>query len=110
MKCVAIVQARMTSTRLPGKVMADVGGRPLLEVLIRRLKRCKEICDIVVATTTRPTDAAVVATAERQGVRWFRGSELDVLGRFVAAGREADAEVIVRATGDCPLFDPEVAD
>jgi spore coat polysaccharide biosynthesis protein SpsF len=106
MKRVIIVQARMTSTRLPGKVLMDVAGRPMLSQQLRRLKICQRADEIVVATTTNTTDDRVVAVAEQEGIRWFRGSERDVLSRYVGAAREAKAEIVVRVTADCPLIDP----
>ena len=110
MRRVAIIQARMTSTRLPGKVLMDLAGRPMLARLLARVKRSHRIDDIVVATTTNVADDPVVATAREESVRWFRGSETDVLGRYLSAAREAHAEVVVRITADCPLIDPEVSD
>jgi spore coat polysaccharide biosynthesis protein SpsF len=110
MRTVIIVQARMTSTRLPGKVLMDVGGRPLLAHQLGRLKRSERADEIVVATTTNATDDPVVQLAGEEGLRWYRGSESDVLSRFVGAAREAAAEVVVRVTGDCPLIDAGVAD
>ena len=110
MRRVAIVQARMTSTRLPGKVLMDLAGRPMLARQLARVKRCRLVDDIVVATTTNATDDAVVATARDEGVRWFRGSETDVLGRYAGAAQEARADVVIRLTADCPLIDPEVSD
>lgn len=110
MKRVIILQARMTSTRLPGKVLMDVVGRPMLAQQLRRLARCRQADEIVVATTTNATDDPVVAVAGAEGARWFRGSETDVLARYVGAAREAKADVVVRITADCPLIDPEVSD
>ena len=110
MKRVVIVQARMTSTRLPGKVLMDLAGRPMLAQQLRRLARCRQVDEIVVATTTNATDDPVVAVARAEGARWFRGSEADVLARYVGAARETKAEVVIRVTADCPLIDPEVSD
>lgn len=110
MRRVIVVQARMTSTRLPGKVLMDLAGRPMLVQQLRRLKRCRQAEEIVVATTTNAADDPVVAVAQAEGVRWFRGSEADVLSRYVGAAREAKAEVVVRITADCPLIDPEESD
>jgi spore coat polysaccharide biosynthesis protein SpsF len=110
MKRVAIVQARMTSTRLPGKVLLDLGGRPMLARQLDRLGLCKMLDEIVVATTTNRTDDPIVDLCKEQGVRFFRGSEQDVLGRYVSAAREAGADVIARVTSDCPLIDPQVTD
>jgi len=110
MKRVAIVQARMTSSRLPGKVLRELVGSPLLAHQLRRLRQCGRVDEIVVATTANPADDAVVALGEREGARWFRGSETDVLSRYVGAAREARAELVIRVTGDCPLLDPVVTD
>lgn len=110
MKRVVIVQARMTSTRLPGKVLMVVAGRPMLAQQIRRLKRCTAVDKIVIATTTNLTDEPVVELAKQEDVEWFRGSEHDVLARFVGAARQSQAEVVVRVTADCPLIDPAVID
>lgn len=105
-----IVQARMTSTRLPGKVMADLAGRPLLERQLDRLRRCARADELVVATTVNAEDDPVVELAERAGARWFRGPEDDVLARYAGAAREAGADLVVRVTSDCPLIDPVQTD
>ncbi len=106
---VAIVQARTTSSRFPGKVLADLGGQPVLAWVLRRAQAAS-VDDVVVATTINATDDPVIAIAEREGVRWFRGDERDVLGRFAGAAREAGADAVVRLTADCPMLDPEVID
>ena len=100
----------MTSTRLPGKILADVAGQPLLEREIERLRRCARVDEIVLATTTNAGDDPVVALADRLGLRWHRGSEHDVLGRYAGAAREAAADLVVRVTADCPLIDPDEVD
>ena len=110
MKRVLILQARMTSTRLPGKVLMDVAGRPMLAQQLRRLTRCRNIDEIVVATTVNSTDDVVAEVARAEGARCFRGSEHDVLQRYVGAAEDADADVIVRVTADCPLIDPAETD
>jgi len=110
MKRVAVIQARMTSTRLPGKVMMDLEGRPMLAQQLRRVSRCRRIDEIVVATTVNRTDDVVEQLCKAEGVFCHRGSEDDVLSRFVAAAREQSADVVVRLTGDCPLADPGVID
>src|SRR4051794_16891556 len=107
---VVIVQARMTSQRLPGKVLMDVAGRPMLEQELRRLARCERADELVLAGTTNPNDDALVELARRLGIRWFRGSEHDVLGRYAGAAREAGADLVVRVTSDCPLIDPVEVD
>jgi spore coat polysaccharide biosynthesis protein SpsF len=109
-KRVAIVQARMTSSRLPGKVLMDLGGRPLLEQMLDRLQRAATLDEIVLATTVNASDDPVVELARAKGIGHFRGSEDDVLSRYIGAARAARAELVVRVTSDCPLIDPEVLD
>ena len=108
MKTVAIIQARMGSTRLPGKVIKTLCGKTVLEHVIERVKGCRLLDEVVIATTVSPADDAIVKEAERCGVKWFRGSEEDVLERYYLAAKEYEAEVVVRVTSDCPLFDPTV--
>lgn len=108
MKVALIVQARMHSTRLPGKVLMEIGGRPMLALHLERLAGCA-MDEIILATTHNSDDDVLVDLARKYGVRWFRGSEDDVLGRYVGAAREAKADIVVRTTGDCPLIDPHVA-
>jgi spore coat polysaccharide biosynthesis protein SpsF len=110
MRRVVIVQARMASTRLPGKVLMDLAGRPLLERELERLKLCRTVDEIVLATTANPGDEPLTALADRLGVRWYRGSEHDVLERYAGAARDAGADVIARVTSDCPLIDPAEVD
>jgi spore coat polysaccharide biosynthesis protein SpsF len=100
----------MTSTRLPGKVLMDVAGQPMLAQQLRRLRQCALVDDIVVATTTHATDDPVAELAQREQVGCFRGSEQDVLARYVGAAREAKADVVIRVTADCPLIDPQITD
>jgi len=106
----AVVQARTSSTRLPGKVLADVGGVTALELMLDRLRRATESDEIVVATSSEPSDDIVARVAERAGASAVRGPLEDVLGRFSLALRQHPAEAIVRLTADCPLVDPEIAD
>ena len=110
MTATAIVQARMTSTRLPGKVLLPLGGEPMLLRLIDRLRRAETCEAVVVATTVNSTDDPVVALCARLDVPCTRGSEHDVLGRYVAAAAQHDAERLVRVTADCPLLDPAIVD
>lgn len=98
-----VTQARMTSTRLPGKVLLEAGGRTLLDHHLDRLLRVG--LDVVVATTVNATDDPIVALAEERGLPVFRGSEDDVLGRFAGAIREFSLDTVVRVTSDCPLID-----
>lgn len=101
-----ITQARMTSTRLPGKVLLEAGGRTMLEHHLRRLGAAG--VPIVVATTVNDTDDAIVEEADRFAVPVFRGSETDVLSRFVGAAEMRGFDVVVRVTSDCPLIDGDV--
>jgi spore coat polysaccharide biosynthesis protein SpsF len=108
MKTVAIVQARMGSTRLPGKVLKQLEGHSVLAHVLSRLKAVKTIDAIVVATTDAPLDDPIVSEAEYLGVHCFRGSEQDVLSRYYGAAVSVNAEVVVRITSDCPIIDPTV--
>lgn len=110
MKTVAIIQAWMSSTRLPGKVMKILEGRPVLEHVVERLKLTKSIDHIVVATTEMDADDFLFEAAGKMGIGRFRGSENDVLSRYAGAAADADADVIVRITSDCPLIDPVIVD
>lgn len=109
-KTLAIVQARMSSTRLPGKVLLPLGGRPMIGFMLERVRRAQAVHEIVLATSTDASDDALAAAVEAMGIPVHRGSLDDVLARFhgAAAGRHAD--VIVRLTGDCPLIDPALID
>lgn len=107
-KTAAIVQARTASSRLPRKVLADLGGRPLVAFLLERLRRCDVVDAIVLATTTQPADDELVDLAESLGVNVVRGSEQDVLARFALAAAATTASTLVRVTGDCPLVDPDL--
>lgn len=110
MKTIIIVQARMTSTRLPGKVLLPLAGEPMLMRLMERLRRVQRADGIVIATTTNVTDDPIAALCAQQGVPCHRGSELDVLSRYADAARLHAADVVVRITSDCPLIDPALID
>jgi spore coat polysaccharide biosynthesis protein SpsF len=110
MKTVAIVQARMGSTRLPGKVLQDLAGEPMLARVVNRTCRAKTLQEVVIATTTNTVDDVIVKLCEARGWSWFRGSEEDVLDRYYRAAKKYQADFIVRITSDCPLIDPEVID
>lgn len=110
MKIVAIVQARMGSTRLPNKVMKPIGGVPMIELLLARLAKSKHIDQIVLATSTDERNTTLVNHVQKLGYTCVRGSESDVLDRYLVAARQAQADVVVRITGDCPLIDPALVD
>jgi len=109
-RTVAIVQARMGSTRLPGKVMLNIAGRPLLAYLVERISRARTLDAVVVATTTNQRDNVIIEECEQRSIPNFRGSESDVLGRYISAARACEAEVIVRVTADNPFTDPASID
>jgi len=109
-KVVAIVQARMGSTRLPNKVMKPIGGVPMIELLLARLSGAKQIDQIVVATSVDKKNKPLVEHVESLGYLCVRGSENDLLERYLDAARRSRADVVVRITGDCPLVDPVLVD
>ncbi len=105
-----IVQARMGSTRLPGKVLKKILGRSLLDLQIERLKRCRKASSIILATSTLKQDDPIAEEARRLQVNCFRGSELDLLDRYFQAASEHKLDWVVRVTADCPVIDPEILD
>lgn len=107
---IAVIQARMGSTRLPGKVLAELGGAPLLERMVDRAAKSTLLDGICIATSDRLEDRRVLELAQRIGVDAYVGSENDVLDRMVKAARQQGASTVVRLTGDCPLLDPQVID
>lgn len=109
-RTVAIIQARMASERLPGKVLLDIAGQTMLERVIRRVRGARRVDEIVVATSVNPLDDAVVAACTAFDATVFRGSEDDVLDRFHSAARAFGARVCVRVSADSPFVDPEVCD
>src|SRR3990167_5216617 len=106
MRIFIIVQARMTSSRLPGKVLREVLKKPLFAYQLERLKRVER--PIIVATTTNQSDDPIGVLCKQMGVKIFRGDEHDVLGRYYAAADAVHADTIIRITGDCPLIDPTI--
>jgi glutamate-1-semialdehyde 2,1-aminomutase len=110
MRTVAIVQARMGSTRLPSKVMKLIGGIPMIEVLLARLAYAKEISEIIVATSVDSRNKPLIDHVRVLGYKCYQGSENDVLDRYIQAAKSAGADVLVRITGDCPLVDPKLVD
>lgn len=109
-RVVASIEARMGSSRLPGKVLMDLNGKPVLQRLIERLRLCSSLDDIIVATSTAPGDDVLAQWCHNYGVQVFRGSEDDVLCRVVEAHKSVATDIVVEITGDCPLTDPDVID
>ncbi|MFQ5913473.1 MAG: cytidylyltransferase domain-containing protein [Nitrospinota bacterium] len=110
MKIVGIIQARMGSSRFPGKVLKEAAGKPLILHMVERVLRCRRLDGLCVATSQGVKDDPLAAVVQRSPVRVYRGSESDVLDRYWKAAREEQADAVVRLTGDCPLHDPEVID
>ena len=113
MKIVAIIQARTGATRLPGKIFLPLGGKPVIRWVIDRIKKCNEINDILLATTTNEGDDALEDLCVKSDIAFFRGSEDDVLGRYYFAAKSIgldENDIVVRITGDCPLIDPKLCD
>ena len=104
-KVVATIEGRMTSSRLPGKIMMPLAGRPVMAHMIERHRRSKLTDEVVVATTTNVGDDVVAALCEKMGCAYFRGSEEDCLGRIVGAGEQNKADILVQGFADSPLFD-----
>lgn len=109
-RVVAIVQARMGSTRLPGKVLKEVLGKPLLGFLVERIRRSRLISELVIATSTENSDDIIADYCAKQGIAVYRGSEADVLSRYAEAAAEYKADYIVRICADSPLIDPGMID
>jgi spore coat polysaccharide biosynthesis protein SpsF len=110
MKIVATIEARMTSSRLPGKVLLPALGQPMLHHLFNRLRAVPSIDEIVLATTVNATDDVLVEFAAGEGIAAYRGSEQDVMMRVAGAAESAEADVIVEITGDCPIIDPDIVE
>lgn len=108
MKVVAVIQARMGSTRLPGKVLMDLGGHPVLEWCERAARAAPGVDEVWVATSNLPADDVISNWCTDGAIPCWRGSETDVLSRFVGAAEASQADVILRLTGDCPFLDPQV--
>ncbi|MCX6658434.1 MAG: glycosyltransferase family protein [Euryarchaeota archaeon] len=109
-RVVAIVQARMSSTRLPGKVLMDIAGMSMLARSVRRLSRAKSLSEVVVATTIEKSDDPIVEQCEINGWKYFRGSREDVLDRYHSTATSFRADGVVRITSDCPMIDPGMVD
>lgn len=110
MKIVATIEARMTSTRLPGKPLLVAAGMTMLEHLVRRLRAVPSIDLIVLATTVNANDVKLVELADRLGIATFRGDEDDVMQRVIEAAASVNADTVVEITGDCPVIDPEIVE
>ncbi|MBI3444292.1 MAG: glycosyltransferase family protein, partial [Magnetospirillum sp.] len=110
MKIIATIEARMTSSRLPGKVLLPCQGQPMLARMVERLRRVPSLSGIVVATTVNAADDAIEALATELGIGCWRGSEDDVLARVLDGAHAFEADVIVETTGDCPLIDPSIVE
>ncbi|OLN24030.1 acylneuraminate cytidylyltransferase [Domibacillus antri] len=110
MNTTAIIQARMGSTRLPGKILKQVNGKTLLEYQTERVKQSNEIDQIIIATTVKESDEPIVDFCDAHGIACYRGSEEDVLSRYYEAAQQFEADIIVRLTSDCPIIDPAVMD
>jgi spore coat polysaccharide biosynthesis protein SpsF len=110
LRTIAIIQARTGSTRLPGKVLKDLAGEPMLARVVERTRRARSSHEVVVATSDLPADDAIAQLCVDRGWACFRGSEADVLGRYYQAALEFQADIIVRITSDCPITDPQLID
>ena len=110
MKTVAIIQARLGSSRLPGKVLLPIGGEPMLARVISRVSRASRVDEVMVATTNDPADQPIFDFCKKTGINCFQGNAFDVLDRYYQAAHLAEAEVIVRITADCPMIDPDEID
>jgi spore coat polysaccharide biosynthesis protein SpsF len=109
-KIVAIIQGRMSSSRLPGKILADIVGQPMLQRVFIRTSRAVTVTETFFATTTDPSDDPVAEYCDVSGIPFTRGSLFDVLDRYYQAARRAKADVVVRVTADCPVIDPALID
>tara|TARA_B100000214_G_C23893266_1_gene592845 strand:+ start:326 stop:1108 length:783 start_codon:yes stop_codon:yes gene_type:complete len=107
-KIVSIVQARMGSTRLPGKVLMKIQDKPMLWHIINRIKQCDKVDDIIIATSNSKSDDLIYEMSKENGFICYRGSQNDVLDRFYNAAKENNADYIIRVTGDCPLIDSNI--
>ncbi len=107
---VAIIQARMSSSRLPGKVLLDIAGKPMLQWVVERVRQAPGVSEVVVATTDNPADDPIEEFCVKNNILIFRGNQFDVLDRYYQTAKLVNADVIVRVTADCPLIDPNEVD
>ncbi len=110
MKIAAIIEARMTSSRLPGKVLKTVMGKPMLEYLIERLKLVDSLDEIIIATTTNTEDDKIQKFAEEKNILVHRGSEFNVMKRVLEGAKKYKVDIVVKITGDCPIIDPNIVE
>jgi spore coat polysaccharide biosynthesis protein SpsF len=110
MKTIAIIQARMGSSRLPGKVLLDIAGQPMLTRVMERVRRSALLDGLVVATTQDASDDSLAVFCQESGYDCFRGNQFDVLDRYYQAAKELQAGTVVRITADCPVIDPDLID
>lgn len=109
-RTVAIIQGRMSSSRLPGKILADIAGQPMLRRVFTRTSRAATVTETIFATTTDPSDDPVAEYCDFSGIPFTRGNLYDVLDRYYQAAKQAKADVVVRITADCPVIDPDLID
>lgn len=105
-----VIQARTGSTRLPGKILLDIMGKPMLLHIYERLQQCKEVDNIIIATTIGKNDDLVAKLANDNNIKYFRGSEDNVLERYYMAAKEYSLDIVIRITADCPVIDPIIID
>ena len=110
MKILILIAVRMKSTRLPRKALAMIEDQTLIEHLIDRMKACKKVDDVILCTSTHPDDEELIQYAEKKGIKWIRGSEEDVMDRFIKAGEREGADIVIRVTGDNAFTSPEYID
>lgn len=109
-RVIAIIQGRMNSSRLPGKILADIAGQPMLQRVFLRTSRSATVDETIFATTTDTSDDPVAEYCDLSGIPFTRGSQFDVLDRYYQTAKEAEAFVVVRVTADCPIIDPNLID
>ncbi len=109
-RVIAIIQGRMSSSRLPGKILADIAGQPMLQRVFARTSRAATVTETVFATTTDSSDDPVAEYCDFSGIPFTRGSQFDVLDRYYQSARQMKADVVVRITADCPIIDPDLID
>jgi spore coat polysaccharide biosynthesis protein SpsF len=109
-RVIAIIQGRMSSSRLPGKILADIAGQPMLQRVFTRTSRAATVTETIFATTTDPSDDPVAEYCDFSGIPFTRGNLYDVLDRYYQAAKQAKADVVVRVTADCPVIDPTLID